>query len=318
MLLLQFKDCVSVQKFARTDRDGRRAQWFTPPTSEATLRNGVHITQVPALVEVRLIPVDLEEVVHARGLLLAAERAILAQLQHAEGRIRGRLAAELFTVRKMLGEAQRSFSQAGQDLFLDDNVFRGRTGGVFVEAGACDGVQTSNTLFFEMFRGWTGLLIEPIPHLAEAARFARRSPCVTAALDDHEGSSAFLHILEGYTRSSGLVSTITGQTRDYIRTHPQHREELIEVPVRPLHEILADAGMRRIDYLSLDIEGAEERVLNAFPFADIDVLVWTVENNHRGQEIENIMKQRGYVLAEYIWVDEVYIREDFFAEIAAD
>ena len=41
------------------------------------------------------------------------------------------------------------FSPAGQDRFLFDHFFRGKRGGVFVDAGARDGEQGSNTLFFE-------------------------------------------------------------------------------------------------------------------------------------------------------------------------
>lgn len=33
--------------------------------------------------------------------------------------------------------------------------------GYFVELGANDGVNQSNTLYFESFRGWHGVLIEP-------------------------------------------------------------------------------------------------------------------------------------------------------------
>ena len=33
--------------------------------------------------------------------------------------------------------------------------------GYFVELGANDGVNQSNTLYFEKFRGWHGVLIEP-------------------------------------------------------------------------------------------------------------------------------------------------------------
>ena len=36
-------------------------------------------------------------------------------------------------------------------------------GGFFVEAGAYNGEELSNTLYFEKERGWTGLLIEPDP-----------------------------------------------------------------------------------------------------------------------------------------------------------
>ena len=40
-----------------------------------------------------------------------------------------------------------------------------RDGGFFVEAGAHDGFTQSNTYWLERFRGWRGLLVEPMPEL---------------------------------------------------------------------------------------------------------------------------------------------------------
>ena len=57
-----------------------------------------------------------------------------------------------------------SYGQHGQAKFLDMVVFKGRvTDGFFVEAGADDFTTDSNTLFLEVIRGWTGLLVEPNP-----------------------------------------------------------------------------------------------------------------------------------------------------------
>ncbi|HZS46365.1 MAG TPA: hypothetical protein VFC63_14920, partial [Blastocatellia bacterium] len=40
------------------------------------------------------------------------------------------------------------FSQAGQDKFLNEVVFKGERGGTFVDIGAGDGIMLSNTYFF--------------------------------------------------------------------------------------------------------------------------------------------------------------------------
>jgi hypothetical protein len=59
-------------------------------------------------------------------------------------------------------------SRTGQDQFLFENFFRGKRNGVFVDAGANDGEQFNNTLFFERFLDWSGLCVEP-----EAGAFAQ-------------------------------------------------------------------------------------------------------------------------------------------------
>ena len=56
-----------------------------------------------------------------------------------------------------------SFSQQGQDLFLDKVIFKSSVrDGFFIEAGADDLLKDSNTLFFELERNWTGILVEPV------------------------------------------------------------------------------------------------------------------------------------------------------------
>ena len=50
-----------------------------------------------------------------------------------------------------------------QDQFLDEFIFKGRVkSGFFVEAGADDFLLNSNSLWFELNHGWTGLLVEPL------------------------------------------------------------------------------------------------------------------------------------------------------------
>ena len=42
------------------------------------------------------------------------------------------------------------------------DLFSGKKNGIFIEVGAADGVDQSNTLLLEIKYSWTGLLVEPI------------------------------------------------------------------------------------------------------------------------------------------------------------
>ena len=66
-------------------------------------------------------------------------------------------------------------SELPQD--VDDLIFKNKLqNGFFIEAGATNGESGSNTLFFELERNWTGLLVEPLPYnLAEKNRKAHIS-----------------------------------------------------------------------------------------------------------------------------------------------
>ena len=52
-------------------------------------------------------------------------------------------------------------------------LFKDQKDGFFIEAGAYDGEVFSNSLYFELQKGWTGVLVEPNPDaLEELVRYA--------------------------------------------------------------------------------------------------------------------------------------------------
>ena len=65
--------------------------------------------------------------------------------------------------RKLVKPQESDQSQIGQSKFVDQ-LLSGRRNGFFVEYGAVDGEYLSNSLFFELERNWTGLLIEANPN----------------------------------------------------------------------------------------------------------------------------------------------------------
>jgi len=77
--------------------------------------------------------------------------------------IRGHISQPSLTRPRQLARPQKKdASQAGQAAFVD-KLLSGRRRGFFVECGAADGEVFSNSLFFELERNWTGLLIEANP-----------------------------------------------------------------------------------------------------------------------------------------------------------
>jgi len=140
-------------------------------------------------------------------------------------------------------------------------------GGTFVEAGANDGYEQSNTYYLEKFRGWSGLLVEPVPQLAAECRKNRSAVVLEAALTEQDipGATAEIHL-------AGLMSTVTGALGDETATDRHVRKALevqglraaapLRVPARSLSQLIDEAGIRLpIDLLSLDVEGAEVSAL---------------------------------------------------------
>jgi FkbM family methyltransferase len=140
--------------------------------------------------------------------------------------------------------------------------------GVFVEAGANDGISQSNTYWFERFRGWRGVLIEGVPRLADACRRNRPNARVyNAAL---VGDPSVTRVA---MRTAHLMSLVSGafgsrasddehlrKGAEVQRLRPGEMEE-VEVPARTLTSILAEVAPLRLDLLSLDVEGYEAEAL---------------------------------------------------------
>jgi FkbM family methyltransferase len=137
-------------------------------------------------------------------------------------------------------------------------------GGLFVEAGAHDGYTQSNTYYLEHFRGWRGILVEPMPEMADEARRNRPSSqvfqCALVA-PDFAGANVQMEFGDLHTTVSGSHD----DDRRYVEGGlalgwRDHRIE--QVPAHTLDGVLEKAGgVTEIDLLSLDVEGYEDQVL---------------------------------------------------------
>lgn len=156
--------------------------------------------------------------------LRAAEAALVARLRADRSRARGQIVRELHDVRRRLRpDAYRYVSQAGQDAVVD-RFFQQKREGTFVDVGGFDGVTGSNTFFLELFRGWTGLLVEPVGSQIEVARKVRRCNCERVAIASADGEAEFIEIVEGYTQMSGLASTYDPELLRIVRADRRHKE----------------------------------------------------------------------------------------------
>lgn len=128
--------------------------------------------------------------------------------------------------------------------------------GFFVEAGANDGFRQSNTYFLERYRGWRGILVEPIPELYHrCARERPRSTCVNAALVAPDGPPTVTMRFSdlGSHISTDLHGPLSAAEACWGWDTPYD----VTVPARTLGQLLRNAGSPRVDFISLDLEGHE-------------------------------------------------------------
>ncbi|WP_372572815.1 FkbM family methyltransferase [Ruegeria jejuensis] len=143
-------------------------------------------------------------------------------------------------------------------------------GGFYVELGANDGITQSNTYRLERSRGWKGVLVEPAPHnyLKCLAQRGENNAVFCGACVDFDYSDRFVEMVYSnlMSVSLGLESTIEDPL-DYVERSKVHLPKAetnfrFGALARTLEAILTEAqAPKQIDFLSLDVEGAEIAVL---------------------------------------------------------
>ena len=200
------------------------------------------------------------------------------------------------------------YSQFEQDKFVYENYFQGKTDGYFVDIGAHDGTTFSNSKFYEEL-GWTGVCVEPNPKVFETLQADRKCKCVMKAVADRTGWAQFFQILEGADMLSGLVDEFNQHGIETINANLQDFEngfDYIEVEL-DLFDNIVDSTT--IDFLSLDTEGNELKILQTIDFNKYDIKVITVENNDYDDKFLKFLTPRGYQPVTRLGCDEVYIKK---------
>lgn len=198
--------------------------------------------------------------------------------------------------------------QKGQVAYLINNVFDYQHNGLphcgfFVDLACGDGVEISNTYFLESHLGWTGILIEPNPEFAEQVKRVRSSRLVQSVVSDVEGAVVKFRVDNGLL--GGIVAPNT-DNNETTRGEELLSAQIIEMRTRTLAGILDEfEAPRKIDFLSLDVEGAEELVLANFPFDEYQFRCIAVERPSPTLDI--LLDKNGYRQVAHLHYDVIYV-----------
>ncbi|MEW6510895.1 MAG: FkbM family methyltransferase [Bacteroidota bacterium] len=212
----------------------------------------------------------------------------------------------LVRLKSMNGRRKRCLSQMGQDFWVFGEVFDGKRNGYFLEVGSADGVTLSNTFLLEKRYGWRGICIEANPLVFEDLRRVRTVTCLNVCIDAVEGEIDFLQ--------RGLYGGIVGmETDNPPNTALEEGSRLLRLRTEPLASVLVREGAPHIiDYLSIDVEGREDRILKEFPFSDYVFNCMTVERPKEG--LREVLSRNGYIVIKEIPHHDVfYVHESFLA-----
>jgi FkbM family methyltransferase len=203
-------------------------------------------------------------------------------------------------------------SQKGQVEFLINNFFNYEENGLkkngyFVDLASGDGVRFSNTYFLEQYLEWTGILIEPNPKFAENIKSYRTSKFLDYCIGDKDNEEVKFRI------DNLMLGGIVGDSYDNnlrYRAHELEKAEIIKLKTRSLTSVLNEENSPRIiDYLSLDVEGAEELILSNFNFKKYRFKFISIERPTK--KIDLILDSNDYVQLNHLKSEVYYCHREY-------
>lgn len=188
-------------------------------------------------------------------------------------------------------------SQVGQDRTIF-KLFDGKRDGYFVDLAANDAVYLSNTLTLEQEYGWRGLCIEANPAYIDmlSRRNCQVVQAVVGEMDNLEVQFLF----------NGGLGGIVGSEFD---NKEGGSHVLKTVSLQNMFHYLAVP--RAIDYMSLDIEGAEEWAFQKFPWSKYTFSVITAERPKPNLKEALMLRGYTYVCDHGDFGDELWIHSSF-------
>lgn len=207
---------------------------------------------------------------------------------------------------------RKFYGQHGQDQIVFDNFFKEKKHGFYCDIGGNHPLLINNTLFFEE-QGWTGIAFEPLPYMEKLWRAKRNTKLFTIALSDEEDELDFVIVdpRSGWEDMLSYVET-TGSSCDVTPA-----EKLI-VRARKFADVALEQGINEIDYMSIDVEGHELKVLQGINFEEVRINVLTVENNrdpnhtYGDDTLRDFLTKKGFIFwGRIVGLDDIYVHEEF-------
>lgn len=200
-----------------------------------------------------------------------------------------------------------SYSQLGQDRIVL-SLLNNKRNGYFVDVGAYDGVELSNTYLLETQYGWDGICIEPLPDKFFQCQKTRKCKCFQDAVYSEAGK--FFEF-----KLAGLIGGIAQHIDRHL--HALQSQSMLVI-TKTLTSILDEVNApKQIDYLSLDTEGSELEILKGIDFDKYQFTIIDIEHNYvepRRSEMRQYLQERGYKYHKANDFDDQYIHSSYFSD----
>lgn len=205
-----------------------------------------------------------------------------------------------------------SKAQLGQDLFvLSELGFKKK--GFFVEFGATNGIDLSNTYMLEKKFEWNGILAEPAKLWHSELKLNRSSSIELDCVWRTTGDVLLFNEVKDDSHN-GELSTIDSFSSSDGHAKERKFANRYEVKTISLYDMLKKHNApKTIDYLSIDTEGSEFEILSNFDFDEYDIKIITCEHNYTSmrEKIFDLLSAQGYErkYSEFSLFDDWYVRK---------
>ena len=169
-----------------------------------------------------------------------------------------------------------------------------RQGLYFVEFGAADGISGSNTFLLENGFNWTGILAEPAKIWSEDLKLNRPNANIEL---DCVWSDSNSELIFNETPDAPVFSTLYEYRDSDIHYNSRKQSKRYKVKTISLNDLLDKYNApSHINYLSIDTEGSEFKILNSLDWDRYSFDVITCEHNYSPQreEILKLLTTKGY------------------------
>jgi FkbM family methyltransferase len=208
----------------------------------------------------------------------------------------------LFRIYSFIFRHKKSFAASEIDLYISKLFSEVSSGKFYIEIGANDGISQSNTKYLELYDGWNGILIEPIPEVysklvrnRSASNIFVNSAC--CSFDYPNSSMTFLYANLMSISLDGKSDIPDRQQHANIGLGHLNKGESIyklEVPTTTLNSILLNYGApKRINFFSLDVEGSELEVLQGINYDEF-LFDYICVEARSFDRIEKFLQEKGY------------------------
>lgn len=206
----------------------------------------------------------------------------------------------------------KSHAQLYQDLMVLMHL-DWKSNGYFVEFGATNGNDISNTYLLEKEFGWNGVLVEPAKHWHTELTQNRSCNIDLNCVHRISGEKVMFHESHARPDGSAIQQYVTPDLLQFLGG----AASTYEVETISLIDLLKKYNAPKdIDYISLDTEGNEIEILETFDFSEYKVKFFTVEHNekeHNRNRIYDLLTSHGYdrVLKNISNWDDFYVLKEY-------